>query len=230
MPVLHDNEFGDIAVRRSARASQVKLRVAPDGSLRASMPLYAPMFLLKRLVASSRPQLRTMLHDAQPVAAYENGQQVGKSHAILVRPHADTFRVTRVKQHIIVALPASSSLSDPTVTQAIRKEVIKALRIEAKSYLPRRLQYLANEYGFTYSSVRFSHASSRWGSCSSQGVISLNIALMKLPFALIDYVLIHELSHTRHMNHSEAFWALVGAHDSQYREHRAALKKETPSI
>lgn len=60
MPILNDDEFGKITIRRSARASQVRLRVGPDGTLRASLPVYAPMFLVKRLVASSRTELREL--------------------------------------------------------------------------------------------------------------------------------------------------------------------------
>ena len=230
MSVINDEEFGAITVRRSARASQVRIRVAPNGTLRASMPLYAPLFLLKRLIKSSRPQLRKMLADSQPVASYYNGQQVGKSHVILVKSGGNNFRVEKNKQHITVWLPEELALNDPRVTKEIRRVVITALRTEAKSYLPRRLQYLANELGFSYESVRFSHASSRWGSCSSNGTISLNIALMKLPFELIDYVLIHELSHTVEMNHSTAFWSLVEKGDPHYKAHRRALKDETPSL
>jgi predicted metal-dependent hydrolase len=229
MPTITDEEFGTITVRRSARATQVRLRVAPDGTLRASMPLYAPLFLLKRLVKSSRPQLRKMLDQAQPQTKYYDGQQIGKSHTLIVKPGTHTS-VTSTKQHIIATLPHSKTLNDPDVVRGIRDASISALRLEAKSYLPKRLKYLGEQLGFTYEKVRFSHASSRWGSCSSTGTISLNIALMKLPFELIDYVIVHELAHTVEMNHSQQFWELVLQGDPQYKAHRRALKQEAPSI
>lgn len=229
MPSINDDEFGTIQVRRSAKATQVRLRVAPDGTLKASMPVYAPLFLLKRLVKSSREQLRAMLAQAEPDTSYVDGMQIGKSHTLLVKP-ANTLAAKRVKQHIIIELPQTNTLSDPEVVRAIREASLTALRAEAKSYLPKRLQYLATQLGFEYERVRFSHASSRWGSCSSTGTISLNIALMKLPFELIDYVIVHELAHTQEMNHSEAFWHLVSNGDPLYAQHRKQLKAETPTI
>lgn len=229
MPIIQDEEFGKITIRRSARASQVKLRVAPDGTLRASLPLYAPTFLVKRLLKSSRAELRELLSQSQPSVQYYSGMQIGKSHTLLIEP-ASVFTVSRRGQQIIVRLPGDMSLSETGVNRAVRDAVIAALRVEAKSYLPKRLAFLANKHGFSYTKVRFSHASGRWGSCSSNGTISLNIALMKLPFELIDYVIIHELAHTRHMNHSSVFWQLVETGDPTYKEHRRILKSEIPTI
>ena len=230
MPTINDEEFGTITVRRSTRATQVRLRVAPDGTLRASMPVYAPIFLLKRLVKASRPQLRKMLEQAQPEASYTDGQQIGKSHTLIVRRGGTKIAAARSKQQVVVTLPEGTNLNDPEVVRKVRDASILALRLESKSYLPKRLQFIADQYGFQYSKVRFSHASSRWGSCSSNGTISLNIALMKLPFELIDYVLIHELAHTVQMNHSTDFWQLVEKGDPNYKLHRKMLKLEAPSI
>ncbi len=231
MPVIQDEEFGKITIRRSARATQVRLRIGPDGTLRASLPLYAPIFLVKRLLKTSRSELRHMFAQAQPDETYTDGMHIGKSHTLIVKDSLTaSFKVTRYHQQIIAQLPSSQTLDDPMIVRAIRDTVIAALRLEAKSYLPKRLSYLAEKYGFDYEHVRFSHASGRWGSCSSAGTISLNIALMKLPFELIDYVIVHELSHTRHMNHSHDFWELVGSIDPHYRAHRHALKLEKPSI
>lgn len=217
-------------MRRSARATQVRLRVAPDGSLRASLPLYAPTFLVKRLIKSSRAELRDMIAQSQPITAYIDGMKIGKSHSLIVRPTEGAVQVARRGQHIIVSLPDDTLLNTPDIMKQIRSTVIASLRIEAKSYLPKRLSFLAVKYGFNYKKVRFSHASGRWGSCTSEGTISLNIALMKLPFELIDYVIIHELAHTRHMNHSPEFWSLVSVGDPLYTAHRKLLKLEAPSI
>lgn len=229
MPTIHDEEFGTITVRKSARATQVRLRVAPDGTLRASLPLYAPLFLVKRLLKTSRHELRALLHQAKPTTQYHDGQLIGKSHTLIVSP-GSVLSAKRQRQRIIMTLPAQMALESPEALRTLREAVVGALRAEAKSYLPRRLEYLAKEHNFQFNKVRFSHASGRWGSCSSQGTISLNIALMKLPFELIDYVLLHELAHTEHMNHSPDFWRRVSTADPNYTTHRAALRDETPSV
>ncbi len=231
MPTIVDEEFGEITLRRSARASYVRIRVAPDGRLRASLPLYAPIFLVKRLLKSSRTELRAMLAEQHSDMIFEHGMTIGKSHSLIVRPTTvKATTATRHGQQIIVSLSDQAQLNDPDTVRIVRDTVIDALRIEAKSYLPKRLAFLAEKFGYTYERVRFSHASGRWGSCSSSGTISLNIALMKLPFELIDYVLIHELSHTVQMNHSDSFWSQVEKGDPKYRTHRRALKNENPSI
>lgn len=231
MATITDDEFGTITLRRSARASHVRIRVAPDGHLRASLPMYAPAFLVKRLVKSSREQLRAMLEEHHQTAMFEQGMQIGKSHVLIIRPgNRPSTKVTRHGQHIIVTLETGGDIANPVIQRLIRDEVIKAFRLEAKSYLPKRLAFLAEKLGYHYEKVRFSHAGGRWGSCNTNGTISLNIALMKLPFEVIDYVLIHELSHTKQMNHSQSFWRLVEEGDAHYKVHRRQLKNETPSI
>ncbi len=231
MPIIQDEEFGKITIRRSIKATQVRVRVAPDGTLRASLPMYAPVLLVKHLLKTSRDELRRIMAQSKAEYNYENGMQIGKSHTLVVQhTNSQTFSASRHGQQIIIKLPIELQLNSPVVAREIRDVVISALRVEAKSYLPKRLSYLSNQYGFVYNKVRFSHASGRWGSCSSNGTISLNIALMKLPFELIDYVIIHELSHTKQMNHGPLFWNLVAQGDPNYKAHRRTLKSQNPSI
>ena len=231
MSTIHDKEFGTITIRRSVKARSLSVRVAPDGTLRVSAPVYAPVIVMRQFINGARGQLRSLL-DAhhRTTIVFTDGMQVGKSHSLTVRPSSSVTTVERHKQQIVVQLFHGDTLTDAHVTSKIRTVVIQALRLEAKSYLPKRLAYLAERTGFTYQTVRFSHAGGRWGSCSTSGTISLNIALMKLPFELIDYVLIHELVHTVEMNHSDQFWLLVEEFDPAFREHRKKLKLETPAI
>lgn len=79
-------------------------------------------------------------------------------------------------------------------------------KTEAKVMLVNRLNRLAEEYGFHYNTITIRNQKTRWGSCSSRNNISLNIKLAVLPAKLIDYVILHELMHTRIKNHSKTFW------------------------
>ncbi len=231
MSIIQDEEFGKITVRRSASSGHISLRVAPDGTIHASMPKLAPIFLVKRFIKSSREELRQAIKKYHPEYLYENGMQIGKSHTLIVHPTSNSqFSVSIHGQQIIAKIPKDININNQEVTRKIRDATITALRLEAKSYLNGRLLFLANKYGYSFAKTRFSHSSSRWGSCSSSGTISLNIALMKLPFDLIDYVIIHELSHTKHMNHSINFWNQVKIADPDYVKHRKMLKMHNPTI
>jgi predicted metal-dependent hydrolase len=126
------------------------------------------------------------------------------------------------------------NLKDPS-TQKARDAKKKILMKKAKDYLPYRLEYLAKLYGYKYDNFRVSHASTRWGSCTRHGkdgstTISLNIGLMNVPEILRDYVIIHELAHLNHMDHSAAFWQEVESHDAKYKLHRKKLKMFSPGV
>lgn len=230
MSSVIDPEFGEITVRRTAGARYVRIRVAPNGRLKASLPMYAPLYMVKRLLKTSRDEIRDLLREHRDDQVYTPGMQIGKSHTLLLGHPSGTTNVTKDGLQISIHLAADDTVEDDATQALIREKVIEALRREAKSYLPKRLAQLAKQHSYQYDRVRFSHAGSRWGSCSTSGTISLNIALMKLPFELIEYVLVHELAHTIEMNHSQAFWQRVEAADPHYLAHRRALKSHTTAL
>ena len=106
------------------------------------------------------------------------------------------------------------------------EEELKEITKEARKILPSRLEELARTMGISYNQVSLRKQKTRWGSCNSKGNISLNCLLVRVPDEVRDYVLIHELCHRRHMNHSKAFWTMVEKYDPEYREHRKWLRKE----
>lgn len=228
MSVISDRELGEITVRRNSNTRTMKATVAPNGQLRIILPSYVPLFMAKRMITSSRDQLRELLN-TRPSLEITDGMQLGKSHSLHIR-RGNQHSLRRSGNQLLLTLQEGEESADQHIVEEVRKEFLAILRREAKHHLPRRLQYLANAYGFTYSSLRFTHASSRWGSCNSKKAISLNIGLMKLPFELIDYVLIHELSHTKHLNHSPRFWEEVSRADPEYKQHRKQLKLHSPGV
>lgn len=228
MPTIEDKEFGTVTIRKLSSSHSMKATVAPNGSLRISVPSYAPLFMVKRMIAGSRVELRLLL-DTRPELILTDGMQIGKSHTLLLRS-GSTRSMRRSANQLVVTLDQDDALSDREVIAELKKHILLILRREAKHHLPMRIRHLAAVHGFTYSSLRFTHASSRWGSCNSKQAISLNIALMNVPFELIDYVLIHELAHTKHLNHSQKFWQEVAWADPNYIEHRKQLKQYNPGI
>ena len=120
-------------------------------------------------------------------------------------------------------------LKDPAEQRA-RDYQKKQLTKKAREYLPYRLEYFAKLHGYSYDKCRLSHANTRWGSCSSNRTISLNIGLMKVPPVLRDYVILHELAHLNHLDHSKAFWAEVASHDKNYKLHEKRLKMFNPGV
>lgn len=228
---LEDSEFGCVVCKRSRTSRYVRLRIAQDGTLRATLPPGGTLRHVQQLIDESRVELRKLIGEQSlHKALYVNGQPIGQSHRLEVIEGLTSSSHTIHQQKIIVSLAAGVDSTSTTAQTLIKLAVKTALRREAKAYLPRRLAYLAQQHGFRYTKTRFANQSGRWGSCSSSGTISLNIALMNLPLELVDYVIIHELCHTVHLNHQPDFWNLVEQHSPSYRTLRKALKQHNPHL
>ena len=226
-----DKEFGEIKIRKNKLARSVKLSVGVDGSLRASIPYYSPEFAVRRLVNGNRDEIRKMLATHNAKNSYQDGDLIGKTHTLFLRKFSgEEIKISNEGNQILVQIPQELAFENQLVQSEIRKTVSKILRKQAKAYLPRRIDFLAEKYGFNFEKLRFSHTGTRWGSCSSSGTISLNIALMNLPHHLIDYVIIHELCHTRQMNHSSKFWQEVEKYCPDYKKYVQEIKQFSPSI
>ncbi len=108
----------------------------------------------------------------------------------------------------------------PAIFNALKRWLAGVARAQLRPWL---LQ-LARQHGFEVHSVSIKAQRSRWASCSSRKVISLNLKLLFLPPQLVEYTLLHELCHTVHLDHSPRFWALVKSYDKDYRSVDQQLK------
>jgi len=113
---------------------------------------------------------------------------------------------------------------------AVAKALRRWLADLAVDCLASQLRSVAVEFGFDYARVQVRRQRTRWGSCSMSGTISLNICLLFLDPALVRYLMIHELCHTRHMNHSAQFWSLVAACEPGFRPLDRALTRSWQQV
>ena len=127
--------------------------------------------------------------------------------------------------HYLEAIKRTASRPVSDLTDAQRTALEKRYIAAAKDYFPKRAAYFAPITGGIYQRITIRDQKTRWGSCSAKGTLSFNWRLMLAPPAVLDYVVVHELCHLTHMNHSNAFWELVESDCPDYRAHRKWLKE-----
>ena len=123
-------------------------------------------------------------------------------------PYAAAMAFFKLKRDWVVQTVMSQKARLQNIPKA-DQETIEALRKQAKVCLPQRLKELADRYGFVYNRVAIKHNATNWGSCSTKNNINLNLNIVRLPQALRDYILLHELCHLRHRDHGQAFHLLL---------------------
>ncbi|MDP1558882.1 MAG: SprT family zinc-dependent metalloprotease [Nitrosomonas sp.] len=134
---------------------------------------------------------------------------------------SDVIQMTPGKLEARMAKIESSELT----AEQIERVVMAWYYRQAFSCFTERVTFYANKLNVELPSLRLSRAKTRWGSCNTRGVIHLNWRLIQMPLNLVDYVVAHELSHLIEMNHSPAFWQLVGRIYPDYLAARKELKK-----
>lgn len=121
---------------------------------------------------------------------------------------------------------AAKNRSDQIALPRPRKNstAYKEARKEARSLVTERLKHFNELYNFTYGTISIRDQKTRWGSCSAKGNLSFNYRIVYLPKEIQDYIVVHELCHTKEHNHSERFWFQVARSVPGYREIRKDLR------
>ena len=221
-----DSELGTLHLHMNARARRLVFRVKDDG-LHVTLPAGTSSAELQRAIESLRPRLLEACK-RRYVAIIDLSYRIDADflHLSLEQGEYDRFLLRTNGADVRIICPPNINFSDEKLQGWLRKVVGEALRSRAKSVLPTRLQSLARQFGLTYRSVKINSSTTRWGSCSNRQDINLSYYLILLPARLVDYVLLHELTHTRVMNHSEQFWTMLDAFtDGQSSVLRSELKK-----
>lgn len=221
--IISDKDFGKIhfVVRRSAR--NITMRVKEDG-LHVTTPPYRSITALLEAIAPFRERLRNVCSEVKPKPFDLNFSIEAECFRLkLETSPLKNFTVSMRDETVVIACPAHADFTTDRVQTLVKNAVMRAMRKKAEEYLPPLVQYWSSLFDLPYNKVTISKARSRWGSCSSKLDISLSFYLMLLPAHLMDYVILHELAHTREMNHGPKFWELL----NQLTDGKAlALRKE----
>ena len=141
-------------------------------------------------------------------------------------PYSISPRKTPIIKNGMILVPECHTVEGvPQKSDEFVRGLRRAYKRAAAPILQERLQAISQMIGLSYSAFSLSDAKTKWGSCDGKNAIRLNWRLILLDSALVDYVIVHELSHTVEHNHSSAFWALVKKHYPKYKEAVRWLKE-----
>lgn len=222
-------EIGEVILAKRKNAKYLRLTVTSTGKVRVGMPKWTPYSVGINFAIKRREWIKSQ-QTLRPAVSLINNSRVGKSYTLYFLPakgkNEISSRVSRNRVDIFTDLP----VNNPSVQQKASLASEKALLQESKILLPQRLSVLATKFGYSYNEVKIKKLLSRWGSCSSDKVISLSYYLIQLPWPLIDYVLLHELVHTRHLNHGAVFWRELKTALPNARNLQKEIKAYNPRV
>lgn len=202
--VVQFKKIGIVTFSKNRRSKNIKISVKPDKSVLVSFPFYCSSKDVLTFVQNNEEwiwQQQRKMEDRRNTIDI-NSEIKTKLHRVIFTL-SDKYNIEIKKDVVQISVTDFNSDKSQDYIEDILTQIY---RFEAKKILPPRLQYLAEKHSFKYQKVTIRNNKRNWGSCSSKNNISLNLQMMKLPDELIDYILLHELIHTKIKNHGAKFW------------------------
>lgn len=217
---------GTIHLYKRRGARHIRLTVTSTGKIRVTMPNWVPYAAGVEFAKQKSDWLSTQ---ARPQSKLRTGLRIGRLH-VLSFEAGERLSSRLQGKKIIIRVPSALSPESDEVQKIAWRACVRALRKEAEDELPGRIRRLAAKHGFDFRSVEVKQLKSRWGSCNHRKEIVLNCYLMQLPDHLIDYVLIHELVHTRILAHGPRFWSEMERHIPSLAVVRKEIRNHRPIL
>lgn len=203
----------------------IRLEIRQDTGLTVVVPVEYRQGEVDHILQKKACWILRHLPDSQPLQLplfckeLDHGEKIsylGKKIELRITNTADSAEPVRLEgRRIYINLNGHRN----SVTLTLEKWY----RGQAKVIFTRKADAFKNVMGVSYNKILIRGQKTRWGSCSPRGTLSLNWKLLMAPESVIDYVIIHELAHLRHMNHSRKFWELVAKHCPNWKKHRRWL-------
>ncbi len=223
--------------RFSARAKHISIKIEFPSQVVVVAPKKTSPKKIKNFVQNQTDWIKKNLKKIkQKHARIESNSQIlilgTKYQKKYIFDQQQPLRIFVKNQQLFFNYPqlnseARSQYSNKTIpsSAAIKKDLEIFLKKIGRRYLRQKTKNLAQKINVSYSKINLRNQKTRWGSCSGKKTISLNWRLVHYPTQIIDYVIIHELTHLIHPNHSKKFWQQVAQFDPDYKQHRSYLKK-----
>jgi predicted metal-dependent hydrolase len=220
--------LGEVKIYKRRGARSLRLSLSNDGSIKLVMPIWSTYRTGLDFVAK---QAQWINEQPKPDTRLSSGITIGKSHVLVLTPtDKPKIRTRLANNEAVVFYPLELDGGHQLVQTAAKRVSLKALMRDSEELILPRLKELAASGGFSYQSANIKHLKARWGSCSSKGDILLSLYLAQLPWHLIDYVLLHELTHTEVFGHGPKFWDKMSMHIPNVRDLRKEIKQHRPIV
>lgn len=222
--IKHQGRVISYRVKRVKGISYIRVRVNRNGVF-VTAPKSASQAEIKRFLLSNADKIIRMIERTAPVIKkFADGEAfpyLGTERALrlMERPGARGIKVEATQRRIVVSGPPGLS------ADRIRAALVEWYREEARILLSNKVYFYAERMRLKPGRIAIRDQKTRWGSCSSRGNLNFSWRLIMMPEHIVDYVVVHELSHIRHRNHGKEFWALVGSVLPDYTERRDWLKQ-----
>jgi predicted metal-dependent hydrolase len=225
------NQKFPYTLRISLKAKRVRIQVSVEKGLVIVVPKRFSPSRVSSLIEKNRQWIERAFEKAKSFQApigRTSDSQLPEQISLLALGQTWTVLRSRdeTKPVLVREMPDTTLLVQGSIGDAAAwpNALKKWLTRRARETLIPWLKRVSDETELPYSSVSIRQQQTRWGSCSSRGSISLNARLLFLPPELVTYVLVHELCHTRHLNHSARFWRLVESYLPDYRQSDRQLR------
>ena len=206
----------EYTLKRSRRKT-LAAYVLDDGTIEVRAPINVAKPEIDRFISEREETLRKYILAQREKSEKRNGfsLEIG-SKILFLGEECEIMRggKTQIRDGIFYVTEGS-----------VKNQIVALYRLAAERIIPERVEYFSQITGHTPKSVKLNCAKTRWGSCSAKGSLNFSWFLIMASQKCVDYVVIHELSHMKHMNHSAAFWREVAKYEPEYKQRRQELRE-----
>ena len=203
-------ELNEVFFVKNNSAKRYIIRILPDQSIRVTIPKYGNQKEAQRFLNEHIEQLEKQVRiNSNEIFKLNKTYKTQNYNIRITNTKLSNNTVDITDKNIIIKISKSNSIESKDSQEYIHFIIQQILRKEAKQYIPKKVMEFVIKHKLNVSNIKINSAQSRWGSCSTINSLNFSLYLMQLPYELIDYVILHELSHTIHKNHSSRFYDLL---------------------